>query len=52
MNWRKRKRIFKHSNSWLRRNGSNKSMDVMVRLFHYPKPIFGCGGLRKKETKR
>ncbi len=31
MNWRKRKKLWKRSNAWMRRNGSNKSLHTFRR---------------------
>lgn len=38
MNWRKRKKLWKRSNGWMRRNGSNKSLQTMLRICHMWKP--------------
>lgn len=32
MNWRKKKKLWKRTNGWMRRNGSNKSLHTYCRI--------------------
>lgn len=43
MNWRRRKRIFKRNEAWMKQNGSNKSLQTMIRIAKIWKPDWNDG---------